>query len=116
MLGNSILDDFTFIGNGIELDFLGLGHELRYHYRELLRHLGSHVEETMQFLFIVADVHGSAGEHIRRTNEDGIADLLDELLDILERGERTPAGLVDAEFVEHGRELVAVLGTVNVDR
>ena len=70
----------------------------------------------MQFLVVVADVHGSTREHVRRTYEDGIAYLVDKLLDVLERGQCTPCGLVDAQLVEHSRELVAVLGTVDVDR
>ena len=57
MLGDGILDDLTLIGYGIEFDFLRLCHELRYNHWELLRHLSSHTQETMQLLVVVADVH-----------------------------------------------------------
>ena len=60
VLRDGILDHLSLIGHGIELNLLRFGHELRYHHGELLRNLGSHIEETMQLLFIVADVHGSA--------------------------------------------------------
>ena len=60
VLRDGVLDNLTLIGNGVELNLLGLGHELRDNYRELLRYLGSHVEEAMQLLVVIADVHGSA--------------------------------------------------------
>ena len=68
----------------------------------------------MQLLVVVADVHGSAGEHVGRTDEHGIAHFADEFLDVVERGQRTPCRLVDAQLVEHSRELVAVLCTVDI--
>ena len=70
----------------------------------------------MQLLVIIADVHGCTRQHVAGTHEHGIAHLVDKLLDILERGQRTPCRLVNAQLVEHSRELVAVLGTIDVDR
>ena len=62
----------------------------------------------------MANVHGSTGKNVRWTNENRIANLVDELLNILHRGEGAPLRLVDAQLIEHGRELTAVLGTVDV--
>ncbi len=62
----------------------------------------------------MANVHGCARKNVGRTNEHRIAYLVDELLYILHRGEGAPLRLVDAQLVEHGRELAAVLGTVDV--
>ena len=64
----------------------------------------------------MANVHGCTGKNVRWTNEHRIAYLVDELLNILHRGEGAPLRLVDAQLIEHGRELTAVLGTVDVDR
>ena len=64
----------------------------------------------------MANVHGCTGKNVRWTNENRIAYLVDELLNILHRGEGAPLRLVDAQLIEHGRELTAVLGTVDVDR
>ena len=102
VLGDGVLNDLALIGNGIELDLLRFGHELRNHYGELFRDLCGHIQETMQLFFVVADIHRSTREHIRRTYEDGIAHLGHECLHIVERGEGLPCGLVDTQLVEHG--------------
>ena len=115
VLGDGILDHLALVGHGVELNLFGLGHELGNHYGELLRHLGGHREEAVQLLVVVAHVHGSTREYVRGTHQYGIAHLGDKLLDVVERGQCTPCRLVNAQFVEHGRELVAVLSTVNVD-
>ena len=116
MLRDGILDHLALVGNGVELDLFRLCHELRYHHGELLRHLCRHVQEAMQLLLIVTHVHRSTREHIRRTHEYGIAHLVHKLLHIIERGQCLPRRLVDTQFVEHGRELIAVLGTVDIHR
>ena len=84
MLRDSVLDHLALIGNGVELNLLGLRHKLRYHYGELLRHLCGHAEETVQLLIIVAHVHRSTREHVRRTHQNGIAHLIYKLLHIVE--------------------------------
>ena len=115
MLRNGVFHNFALVGNGIELNLLGVLHELRHHDGVVLRHFCGHVEEAMQLLIVVADVHGSTREHVAGTHQHGITHLADELLDVVERGQGTPTRLVDAEFVEHGRELVAVFSAVDVD-
>ena len=84
MLRDSILDHLAFVGYGVELDLLRLCHELRYHHGELLRHLGSHVQEAVQFLLVVAHIHRSTREHVRRTHQNGITHLINKLLHIVE--------------------------------
>ena len=64
----------------------------------------------------MANVHGCTGKNVGWTNENRIAYLVDELLNILHRSEGAPLRLVDAQLIEHGRELTTVLGTVDVDR
>ena len=70
----------------------------------------------MQLLVIIADIHGSTGKHVGRTYQYGIAYLSNKLLDIVERSQGAPSRLVDAQLVKHGRELVAVLCTIDVYR
>ena len=84
VLGNGILDDLSLVGNSVKLNLLGLSHELGHHYGELLGHLGSHGEEAVQFLVVVAHVHGSTREYVRRTYQYRIAHLRDKLLDVVE--------------------------------
>ncbi len=64
-------------------------------------------------LLIRTNIHRCAGQHIRRANQYGEADLLDKLLHIVHGGQRTPLGLVNADTVEHGGELVTVFGVVD---
>jgi hypothetical protein len=71
------------------------------------------VEVGRQVVGRVDDVHRRARQDVRRPDEDGVADLVAEALGLGERGELLPLGLVDANFVEHARELVAVLGRVD---
>ena len=115
MLRDGIFHYLTLVGNGIELDLLGVLHELRYDNREVFRHFGSHAEETLKLLVVVADVHRSTRKDVRRTHEHREAHLGYEVLDVVHAGEGTPCRLVDAELVEHCRELVAVLCTVDVE-
>ena len=116
MLRDGIFHHLALVGNSVKLYLLGLGHELRNHYWELLRHLGSHREEAVQFLVVIANVHGSTRQHVGRTHQNGIAHLLHKLLHIVKARQCAPCRLVDAQLVEHSRELVAVLCTVDVNR
>ncbi|EJP32999.1 hypothetical protein HMPREF1146_0001 [Prevotella sp. MSX73] len=115
VLGDGIFHHLALVGHGIELYLLGLLHELAHHHGIVFRHLGGHAEETLEFVHVVAHVHGRTREHVGGAHEHGEAHLTDEALDVVERGEGAPGRLVDAQFVEHGRELVAVFGTVDVD-
>ena len=113
MLGDSIGDDFAVFCHGIHLHLLGVEHELRDDHGVFLADRSSQFEETLQFVLVGADIHRRAGEHIRGADEDGEAHFLNEAVDIVHRGEGAPLGLVHADTVEHGRELIAVFGIVN---
>ena len=95
MLAHCIFHHFALVGHGIKLYLLGLLHELGNYHGIFLAHLGGHLQESLQFLIAVAYVHGGTGENVRRTYQYGIAYLADELLDVVQRGEGTPCGLVD---------------------
>ena len=64
VLRDGILYHFALVGNGIKLYLLCVLHKLRHHNREVLAHLGCHLEETLQFVKAVANVHGCSGEHV----------------------------------------------------
>ena len=64
MFGDGIFNDFTVLCHCVEFYFLGVLHELRYDYRIFLRYFAGHLQEAFQFFFIVADIHGCAGQYI----------------------------------------------------
>ena len=65
---------------------------------------------------IIGHVHGRAREHVAGPHQHGIAGALGKPFGLLQRGELRPRRLVDAQLVEQGRELVAVLGAVDGER
>ena len=113
---DSVFYHFTILRNGVEFDFLGVEHELRYHYREFLRYFLRHLQEFLQFVFVVANVHRCTREYVRRTNQYRITYLSHEFFHVFDAGQFLPSRLVDAELVEHSRELVTVFCTVDRDR
>ena len=114
VLTDGVGDNLAILGHGIHLYLLGVLDEAAHHYGVLLRYVGSEVEEALQLILVGAYVHGSTGEHVGGTHEHGETYLLDEGVDIVHRGQCAPLGLVNADAVEHGRELVAVLGIVDI--
>ncbi len=116
MFRDGVFHHFSVLCHGVELHFFRFLHELGHHYRVFFRHLTSHFQETGQLFLIVTYVHGRTGKHVRRTNQYRITHLVDESLHVVQAGQLLPSRLVDAETVEHGRELVAVLRTVDRHR
>ncbi len=115
VFADGIFNHLALVGHSVELYLFGVLHELAHHNGEFLAHFGGHVEETVQLLVVVANVHGGAREHVAGAYEHRVAHFIDKLLHVVERGECAPCGLVDAQLVEHGGELVAVFGAVDVD-
>ena len=76
--------------------------------------VGCQFEETFQFFHVGADVHGRSRQNVGRTHKHGEAHLVDELMNVVHRRERAPFGLVYTVTGEHGRELGAVFGVVDV--
>ena len=74
--------------------------ELGYHHRIFLRYLSSHLQEVFQFFFIVAYIHRSTGDSVRRTHQYRIAHLLYKSFHIFQASEFLPSRLVDAQLVE----------------
>ena len=114
MLADGVGDDLAALGYGVNLDFLSVLDELAHHDGVLLRNIGSQLEEAVELFLVGADIHRCPREDVAGTHQHGEANLGDELVDIREARQLLPAGLVDAELVEHGGELVAVLCIIDV--
>ena len=115
MLGDGVLHYLAVLRNTVKLYLVGLGHEFGNNHGVFLADLAGCGQEALQFLVVVAYVHGSTGKDVGRTNQYGITDLVDELLHIGHAGKCAPTGLVNTKLVEHGTELATVLGTVDAD-
>ena len=113
VLGDGVGDDFAVLCHGIHLHLLGVLDELAHHHGVFLRYVGRQLEEALQLFLVGADVHGGAAQHVAGTDEHGETYLLDESVDVFHRRQRAPLGLVHADAVEHGGELVAVFGIVD---
>ena len=114
MFTDGVGDDFTIASHGVHFNFLGMLHETADHDGMFLADIGSESEETFQLVLVGADVHGSTGEHVGRTHQHGEANAVNELLNVVHAGQRAPLRLVHTDAAEHGRELLAVFGIVNV--
>ena len=110
MLANGIHHDLAMIGHGIHLHLFRMLDELTYHHRMLLADVGGQFQETLQLLLIRADIHGGATQHVTRANQHGEAYLRHEAIDILHGRKLFPAGLIHADTIQHGGELLTVLG------
>ena len=116
MFRNRVFDHFAVVRHGVEFDLLGVLQELRHDHRILFRHFGRQLQERLQFLGVVAYVHRRARKHIRRTHQHRIAYLADEVVHFIHVRKLFPGRLVDAQLVEHTRELVAVFSAVDRQR
>ena len=94
-------DDLSPVGDGIEFYFLGSLVELAHHDWMLLGNLGGQRQEMAQLLFVMADVHGRTGQHVRRSHEHRESDSLDESLYVVHGGKFLPFRLVDSKGIHN---------------
>ena len=87
--------------------------ELAHHYGMFLADIRRQLQEAFQLLPVGTDVHRSAGQYVGRTDQYREAHLIHKGVDVLQGGQRPPFGLVYTNAVEHGGELVTVLGIVD---
>ena len=116
VFGDGVGFDFAVLCHGVHLDFFSMLYKLGYDHRMLFRHVCRKFEESLEFVVVRAYVHSGAGEHVRRSDEHGIAHFADKFFDVGHRCQFAPARLVDAESVEHRREFVAIFGVVDAFR
>ena len=113
VFADAVLNDFAILSHCVKLYLVGFLHELRNHNGIFLAYLACEREETLQLLVIVANIHRRARKHIRRTHQNRESNPIYKRLHVVHTCERAPFGLVDAELIEHCRELVAVFGAVD---
>ena len=114
VLRDSVSDNLAVLCHSIHLDLLSMLDELAHNNRVVLAHVSRKLQESLQLVLVRAYIHGSAREHVRRTNEYREADTIDEAVDVIHACEGAPLRLVDAVIGEHLRELRTVLSVVDV--
>jgi len=103
-------------GNSVDVDLAGALNELGDDNRVVRRDAGGGKKLVLKLSLGPDDGHGSAGQNVRRANEDRVLDAVSELLSVLVRGKLLPGRLVNTNGVEDRRELVSVLSLVDVER
>ena len=101
------------VRDGIHIDLDRVLEELVDEDRVLGRHPDRLLHELAQILIVVDDPHRAPAEHVRRPDEDGIADPGGNRLGLVE-GARGGAGrLVEPELGEERAEALTILGAVD---
>lgn len=110
---NGVDEEFTLVGDGVDIDLLGLVDELGDDGRVLGRDFGSGGEGVFESRLVPDNVHGGAREYVRRSDQDGVSDSVRELFRGFDTRGFGPRGLINTVVVEDRRELVSVLGRVD---
>ncbi len=116
VFGDGIFHYFTVLGYSVEFYFFSILHELGYDYRIFFRNFFSHLQEFLQFIFVIAYVHGSAREHIGRTDQYRVTYFVYKFFHVFQAGQFFPCRLVNTQLVKHGREFMTVFRTVDRKR
>mmetsp|Transcript_7284 Transcript_7284/g.23990 ORF Transcript_7284/g.23990 Transcript_7284/m.23990 type:complete len:641 (-) Transcript_7284:2227-4149(-) len=116
VLGDGVVEDGALARDSVHLDLLGALDELGDDYGVVGRHLARDGEEALQVRVGEDNLHRGAGEDVRGPDEARVARRVAKGLRVGDGGHLTPVGLVDADLVEDGGELVPVLRLVDVGR
>ncbi len=87
--------------------------ELTHYHRVLFAYIGCQLQKALQFFHVGTDVHGRPAQYITGSDQDGETYLLYKKLNVFERAQFFPTGLIYPDAVEHGRELVSVFGLID---
>ena len=82
--------------------------------RDLQPYVGRELEEAIELLLVGANIHCCPRKDIARTHQHREANLLNEAVNIRQRGEFLPTRLINTQTIEHSRELMPILGMVYV--
>ena len=88
--------------------------KLTHHYWVILTDICCQLEESLQFIFIRANIHRRSGKDIRRTHKNRETDSLDEVINISHAGQCTPLRLINIITGKHSREFNTVLCIINI--
>jgi hypothetical protein len=114
MLANGVHNQVALGSNTVNINLLGALNELADDDRVVRRDAAGSLKLVLEILLAVDDGHGSARQDVTGTNQDRIADLLSELLSLLNGGKLLPGRLVNTDAVKDLRELLTILGLVDV--
>ena len=107
-------DDVFAVGERVHVNFDGVFEEVVDEDGAVLGIFDGLFHVADDGFFVVGDDHGASAEHVRRTDEHGIADFGGSGDGLFERRGHGAGGLRDAEFVEQLAETLAVFGEVDV--
>ena len=116
VLRHGVHDELALVRHGIHVDLLRIGNKLGEHHRVVRVHLGGGGQVVLKRGLVPNDVHRGTRQDVARADQDRVGDAVREFLGLGDVGHLDPVGLVDADGVEDRRELVAVLGRVDLDR
>jgi len=116
VLGDGVEQQLAVGSDSVDIDLLGTLNELGDDDGVVGGDSAGIEELLLQLVDTVDDAHGSTGQDVTRADQDGVSNSLGELLGLGDGGQLLPSGLVDANAIQDLRELVAVLGLVNVLR
>jgi hypothetical protein len=114
VLTDSVDEDPTVVSNSVDVDFAGTLNELSINDGVVRADFGGGVELLLELGLGANDSHGSTGENVRGSDENGVTDSVGELLSLSVGSEFAPGRLVNIDRVEDRRELLTVFGLVNV--
>ena len=106
--------EFAIVRDGINVDFLGIIDELCNDHGVFGGDSSSSGKHVFEGGLFPDNVHGSTGEHVGRPKEDRVPDTVGKLLCGVKAGDLCPFGLVNANGIEDGGELVAVFSVVDL--
>ena len=115
VLADGPKDDLPSVRHRVDLHLPGVCLERRDHDRMLGRYLAGARQDARELVRLVRHAHRRAAQHVARADEHREpAEPLDDGVGVGNIGHVEPARLVDAELVQQGAELAAVLRAIDV--
>ena len=116
MFRDSVFNYFAVLGYSVEFYLFGILKEFGYYNRIFFRNFSSQLQEGLNLLAGVTNIHGSTGQYVRRTDKHREANLFDKGINFAFAGQLTPDWLIDTQVVEHSREFMTIFGPVDRKR
>jgi hypothetical protein len=113
VLGDEVTDHGTATGDGIHLNLLGPLDVLGDDNGVILGNLNGLVKVGGKIVLRVHGVHGGTRKHVGGADKHWVLHAVAEVPGLINAGEFLPLRLVDAESVEHPRELKSIFCAIN---
>src|SRR5690554_4682264 len=101
------------VTNGIDIHLDGGIQEVVQQYRAVVGYQNGTAHVTHQLGFVIDDFHGTATQHVGRTNHQRIADFTGRQDTFFMAAHSGVLGLLQAQALDHLLETLTVFGTVN---